>query len=71
MKKEELLQELCQCGEEILSIYNKIQEAINLSRDGKWYHSDTKLQGTKQKISNLYENLGSLRKEIQNEDNKD
>ena len=65
MEKEkiEILQEEC------LSIYNKMQEAIKLARDGKWYYSDTKMQGIKQKISNLYYEIGKL-KQNNSEDNK-
>ena len=47
-----------------------MQEAINLARDGKWYHADTKMQGTKQKLMNLYEGVKSLKREL-NEDNSD
>ena len=49
------LQDVC------LSIHNKIQEAIKLSRDGKWYLSDAKLQGVRQKVLNLYSELGRIK----------
>jgi len=54
---------------EILSIHNKIQEAQNLERDGKWFHADTKLQGLKQKVLNLYEVVKTYRNGLQNENN--
>jgi len=63
--------ELSQFETEILSVHNKIQEAVSLARDGKWYHADTKLQGTKQKVLNLYSDLQSLQKEINNENATD
>ena len=71
MKKDELTLELAQLEDELLSVHNKVQEAINLERDGKWYHADTKLQGTKQKIMNLYEGVQSLKRDINSEDNPD
>lgn len=52
--------------DDCLSIHNKIQEAITLSRDGKWYLSDTKLQGVKQKVLNLHLELNRLK---ENENN--
>lgn len=71
MKKENLLLELSHFGDEVLSVNNKMQEAINLARDGKWYHSDTKMQGTKQKLMNLYSGVQSLMKEIEDENSTD
>lgn len=70
MKKEELCEELVHFENELLGVHNKMQEAINLARDGKWYHADTKLQGTKQKLMNLYEGVKSLKREL-SEDNSD
>ena len=70
MKKEELREELMRFEDEILGVYNKMQEAINLARDGKWYHADTKMQGTKQKLMNLYEGVKSLKRDL-SENNKD
>ena len=58
--KEKVVTEISKLQEECLSIYNKIQEAINLERDGKWYIADTKLQGIKQKILNLHSLLGGM-----------
>jgi len=71
MEKEKIMAELSQFETEILSVHNKIQEAVSLARDGKWYHADTKLQGTKQKVLNLYSDLQSLQKEINNENATD
>ncbi len=70
MDKEELSEELGNLENELLGVYNKMQEAINLARDGKWYHADTKMQGTKQKLINLYEGVKSLKRDL-NEDNSD
>lgn len=70
MEKEALYEELTQFENELLGVHNKMQEAISLARDGKWYHADTKLQGTKQKLMNLYSGVQSLKKEI-NEGTKD
>ncbi len=67
MKNENLMAELSHFEDELLSVHNKMQEAISLARDGKWYHSDTKMQGTKQKLMNLYSGVQSLRKEIEDE----
>lgn len=64
MEKDDLLKELTYVEEELLGVHNKIQESINLARDGKWYHADTKMQGTKQKLMNLYEGLKSLKREL-------
>jgi len=64
MKDEEFVNELTQFEDELLGVHNKIQEAVNLARDGKWYHADTKMQGTKQKLMNLYHAVRSLKKEI-------
>jgi len=47
--------------DECLSIHNKLQEAIKLSRDGKWYLSDTKLQGIRQKVLNLYAEIEKIK----------
>ena len=69
MNKEVMCEELTYLENELLGVHNKMQEAINLARDGKWYHADTKLQGTKQKLMNLYSGVQSLKKEIGNEDN--
>jgi len=44
MTKEELNEELEHFEDELLGVHNKMQEAINLARDGKWYHADTKLR---------------------------
>lgn len=70
MNKEELMMDLNQFENELLGVHNKMQEAINLARDGKWYHADTKMQGTKQKLMNLYEGVKSLKRDL-SEDNKD
>ena len=70
MEKEKLIAELSQFEAEILSVHNKIQEAVSLARDGKWYHADTKMQGTKQKLMNLCSGVKSLKNEI-NESNQD
>lgn len=70
MKEEELTLNLEHLENELLGVHNKIQESISLSRDGKWYHADTKLQGTKQKLMNLYEGVKSLKRDL-NEDNSD
>ena len=69
MEKEKLIKELSQFEAEMLSVHNKIQEAVSLARDGKWYHADTKMQGTKQKVLNLYSDIQSLQKELNNENN--
>jgi len=69
MKKEKLLDDLTCLESELLGVHNKIQESINLARDGKWYHADTKMQGTKQKLMNLYSGVKSLKEEISNESN--
>jgi len=69
MKKEKLLNDLTCLENELLGVHNKIQESINLARDGKWYHADTKMQGTKQKLMNLYSGVKSLKEEISNESN--
>ena len=71
MEKEKLAVELEYFEDELLSVHNKMQEAINLARDGKWYHADTKMQGTKQKLMNLYAGVQSLRKEIDSENTTD
>lgn len=71
MEIKQLLEELSRFENEVLGVYNKTQEAVNLARDGKWYHADTKMQGTKQKIMNLYEDVKSLKKELDNENNSD
>ena len=70
MNDEEFVNELVQFENELLSVHNKMQEAINLARDGKWYHADTKMQGTKQKLMNLYHVVRSLKREI-SENNTD
>ena len=70
MNKEELCKELMHFEDELLGVHNKMQEAINLAGDGKWYHADTKLQGTKQKLMNLYEGVKSLKRDL-NENNTD
>ena len=70
MEKDDLLKELMCVENELLGVHNKVQESINLARDGKWYHADTKLQGTKQKLMNLYEGVKSLKREL-SEDNPD
>jgi hypothetical protein len=70
MEEETLYDELTYFENELLGVHNKMQEAISLARDGKWYHADTKLQGTKQKLMNLYSGVKSLKKEI-NEGNQD
>lgn len=64
MGKDDLLIDLEHIESELLGIHNKIQESINLARDGKWYHADTKMQGTKQKLMNLYEGIKSLKREL-------
>jgi hypothetical protein len=71
MEKKNLVEELSHFENELLGVHNKMQEAINLARDGKWYHADTKLQGTKQKLMNLYEGVESLKREINSEDTSD
>ena len=70
MTEEEIKKELEAFENELLGVHNKMQEAINLARDGKWYHADTKMQGTKQKLMNLYEGVKSLKRDL-NEDNSD
>lgn len=70
MEKKQLIIEINTINEELLSIHNKIQEAINLARDGKWYHADTKMQGTKQKVLNLYRQGKEIKDNLNNEDNK-
>ena len=64
MDNDNIVQELTYFENEILSVHNKVQESVNLAREGKWYHSDTKMQGVKQKILNLYENVKSLKREL-------
>ena len=64
MDNDSIVKELTYFENEILSVHNKIQESVNLARDGKWYHADTKMQGGKQKILNLYENVKSLKREL-------
>lgn len=69
MTKETIVEELAYLENELLGVHNKMQEAINLARDGKWYHADTKMQGTKQKLMNLYSGVKSLKTEINDENN--
>lgn len=71
MKQEELLEILTDFENETLGIHNKVQEAVNLARNGKWYHSDTKLQGTKQKVLNLCIKIQTLKRVLLDESDSD
>jgi hypothetical protein len=56
--------------DEFLNLHNKIQEAIQLYRDGKWYRADTRMAGIKQRALNMYIKIENI---IQNDfqDNND
>jgi len=60
--------------DEFLNLHNKVQEAIQLYREGKWYVADTKMAGIKQRTLNMYIKIESMIQndfpENENENNK-
>lgn len=54
---------------QLLSVHNKLQEGIQMSRNGKIYYADTKFQGVKQKILNLYYYTDKKIESFNNENN--
>jgi hypothetical protein len=52
--------ELMTVRDEFLNIHNKVQEIIQLEREGKWYAADTKLAGVKQRSLNMYGKIDNI-----------